>query len=90
MDETRRNKAIAKAVDKELFFTENILGSKKFVGGDKPSVIDIYAYFVFTWSQYVDIDLKEVNPVAVAFINRMKALPQIARLHDEMNAATEA
>ncbi len=90
MDETRRNKAKAKAIDRGLFFTENILGSKKFVMGDKPSVIDIYAYFVFTWSQYVDIDLKEKNPAAVAFIERMQAIPQIAQLHDEMNAATKA
>ncbi len=88
MDEARRNKAKAKAVDKGLFFTENILGSKMFVAGDKPSVIDIYAYFVLSWSQYVGIDLKQANPAAAAFIDRMKALPQIAKLHDEMNAAT--
>ncbi len=90
MDETRKAKAKAKAIDKGLFFADNILGSKSFVMGDKPSVIDIYAYFVLGWSEHAGIDLKEKNAVGAAFVERMKALPQIAKLHAEMEAATKA
>ena len=91
MDEKRRAKQQAKAVEKGLLFTQDILGSNKYVmGGDKPSVIDIYAYFVFTWSQYVGIDLSVKNVAAAQFVERMKTHPRIAQLHAEMEAARKA
>ena len=91
MDATTKAKAVERVVQKSIYYTDNILGSKTFaLGGDKPSVIDIYAYIVFTWSQYLGIDLNNKNPVAAAFVERMRAMPKIAKLHDEMNAAASA
>ncbi len=90
LDATKKAKAVARVVEKGKFFTDNYLGENKFVGGDKPSVIDIYAYIVFTWSSYIGVDLAERNPTAAEFVERMKAVPQIAKAHEEMNAAPKA
>ena len=84
----KRAKQEAIAVDKTFFFTDNILGSKNFVMGDKPSVIDIYAYFVFTSLQNAGVSLSEKNPAAAEFVERIETRPQIARLYDEMHAAS--
>lgn len=90
MDETARAKALARAVDKAKFFLTSILGSNKYACGDKISVIDIYAYIVFTWSAFLGSDLDEMNPAAKEFVERMRGLPQIAKIHEEMNAAQKA
>ncbi len=89
-DAAAKAKQIARVVEKGKFFTDNYLGNKKYVnGGNKPSVIDVYAYIVFTWSFSLGVDLKTVNPVAAAFVDRMKSLLLIAKAHDEMNAAAK-
>ena len=87
LDEPAKVKQRERALEKGKFFMEKIMGSKKFLFGDKPSVADIYAYICFTWSPYVDVDISQ-NPAAVDFMERMKAIPEIAKAHEEMNAAS--
>lgn len=86
MDEAATAKAKARALEKFEYFTSKILAGNKFVFGDKPSVVDIYAYIVFSWSGYLGIDIAS-NKAAVEFSDRVKALPTVAKAHEEMNAA---
>lgn len=73
-------------MSKVKFFIDNILAGGKFVYGDKPSVIDIYAYIVFSWSGYLGIDIAS-NQAAVKFSERVKAVAEVAKAHEEMNSA---
>lgn len=87
MDEAATAKAKARALSKFEYFTSKILAGNDFVFADKPSVVDIYAYIVFSWSGYLGIDIAS-NKAAVAFSDRVKALPSVTKAHEEMNAAS--
>lgn len=67
--------------------SETLLGGKDYLlGGDKPSVADLYAAVILSWSGYVGVDFAKYANLA-AFSARVEGLPVIAEARAEMQAA---
>ena len=60
-----------------------VLGSKKFLVGEKPSIADFYLYIVLTWCPYVSVDLSKYSNLA-AFKERVGSLEKVIEAHKRM------
>lgn len=90
IDEAAKPAMRQRALEKAAYFTSDVLKGNKFaLGGDAPSAVDIYAYIVFTWAQYLDIDIAS-NTAAKQFMDRVAAVPGVKKAHAEMNEAVKA
>lgn len=83
---------LAKLSTKLAFLASHWLeGGKKhyLIGGDAPTVADLYAYIVTSWCPYVGApDLATAHPVLAAYRARIAALPWVAEAHAAMAAAS--
>lgn len=74
---TEPMKEMAKAnVLRRLSFTEQALGSKPFLLGERFTVADAYLFTILSWSQYAGVDLGQW-PALKALHARVAARPQV-------------
>lgn len=90
LDDDAKDAARKRAVRSTKRFSDFILNGKQFViEGDKPCAADIYAYIVFSWKGFLDIDISEV-PGVEEYANRVKDFPGVADAHKKMNDAAKS